>query len=121
MLGDIHEVTGWVTIGFTGLVGLWGVAAAVRKREVGAWFALGTIVGLVMAVVQTGLGLVLYWQGLNPGSFHLFYGIVVLFAVAFGYIYKAQLAANPALRWGLLMLFVCGLGLRAWMTFGASL
>ena len=121
MLGDIHEVSGWVTIVLTGLVGLWGVGAAIRKVEVGPWFALGTIVGLVLAVVQTGLGLLLYWQGFNPGSFHLFYGIVVLFAVAFAYIYKAQLAVNPALRWGLLMLFVSGLGLRAWMTFGAAL
>ena len=121
MLGDIHEWTGWVTIVFTGLVGLWGVVTAARKAEAGPWFALGTIVGLAMAVLQTGLGLLLFWQGFNPGSFHLFYGIVVLFAVAFAYIYRSQLAANPALRWGLLMLFVSGLGLRAWMTFGASL
>jgi hypothetical protein len=45
----------------------------------------------------------------------------VLFMVAFAYIFRAQLAVSPGLRWGLLALFVAGLGIRAWMTFGRVL
>ncbi len=119
-VGEIHSVTGWVAIGWTAAVGLWGVVASIRKAEVGPWFALGTIGGLAFTALQVGLGLVLFAQGFDPGSFHLFYGIVILFMVAFAYIFRAQLAVDPGLRWGLLLLFVAGLGLRAWATFGTA-
>jgi hypothetical protein len=117
-VGDLHSVTGWVAIGWTALVGFWGVGASIRKTAVGPWFALATIGGLAFTAVQVGLGLWLFARGIDPGSFHLFYGIVILFMVAFAYIFRAQLAVDPGLRWGLLLLFVAGLGLRAWATFG---
>lgn len=120
-MGTVHEVVGWIAIGMNALVGLWGVGAHIAKRGVGPWFALSAIVGLLLAAVQVGLGLLLFAGGANPGSFHLFYGFVVLFMVAFAYIFRAQLAVSPGLRWGLLALFVAGLGIRAWMTFGQVL
>jgi hypothetical protein len=44
--------------------------------------------------------------------------VVVAFALAFAYIYRAQLAKRPALYWGLLLLFLMGLGIRGIMSFG---
>ena len=59
--------------------------------------------------------MVLYSQGYRPGNdFHLFYGFVILFTFSFAYIYRTQMEKRPALAWGLLLLFVMGLGLRAW-------
>ena len=55
--------------------------------------------------------------GFDPGSAHLFYGVVILFTVAFAYVYRAQFERRPALAWALLMLFMCGLGIRGWLNF----
>ena len=44
----------------------------------------------------------------------MFYGFLILFTFAFAYIYRAQLDRRPALYYGLLLLFVMGLGIRAW-------
>lgn len=68
-------------------------------------------------VIQVLAGIVLYLQDEDPGAFHMFYGFLVLFSLAFAYMYRSQLAKRPALAWGLLLLFVMGLGLRAIMTF----
>ena len=65
--------------------------------------------------MQVGLGFLAYNEGFRPqDDFHLFYGFVILFTLTFAYIYKSQLARRPALAYGLLLLFVMGLGLRAW-------
>lgn len=120
-MADVHNVLGWVAIGWLGFVGLWGVGSAALRRDVGPFFAIGTLLGLAIATVQVGLGLVLFAGGSDPGSFHLFYGIVILFGVAFAYIFRSQLAVAPGLRWGLMLLFMAGLGLRAWATFGQGL
>lgn len=120
-MGTLHEIVGWTAIGWNAAVGLWGVGFHVAKREVGPWFALAAFGGLALAGVQVGLGLVMFIGGTDPGSFHVFYGFVVLFMVAFAYIFRSTLAASPGLRWGLLALFVAGLGIRAWMTFGLAL
>lgn len=120
-MSTLHVWLGWTMIGWNGAVGLWGVLAAWRKREVGPFFALGTIAGLVLAVIQVLLGVGLLVAGINPGSFHIFYGMTVVFLVGFAYIYRVQLAVHPGLRWGLLLLFMAGLGLRGWQTFGMTL
>ena len=50
-----------------------------------------------------------------PGNaFHVFYGVVIAVTFALAYVYRAQLDRRPMLAYGLLLLFVMGLGLRAW-------
>jgi hypothetical protein len=44
----------------------------------------------------------------------VFYGIVIVMTFSIAYVYRAQLARRPALAYGILLLFVMGLGLRAW-------
>ena len=77
-------------------------------------FGTGPDTALVLA------GIILYLQDKDPGARHMFYGFLVLFTLAFAYMYRAPLAKRPALAWGLLMLFVMGLGLRAITTFEGS-
>lgn len=120
MLRDFHVWTANLVIGINACVGLWGMGLAIAKHSPNRWFDVAKFVGLGTAGVQVGLGLVLYGRGLNPGSIHMFYGMVMIFTLAFVYIYRLQFEKRPALAWGLLALFVMGLGIRGWMNFGLS-
>ena len=112
---SLHANWFFVAVITNGLAGLWGVVAAIAKRTPGKWFTAATWVAIGTMLVQVTLGLLAYNQGHRPADdFHLFYGFLILFTFAFAYIYRAQLAKRPALAYGLMLLFVMGLGLRAW-------
>jgi hypothetical protein len=42
--------------------------------------------------------------------------VLVAVTLTLAYLYRSQLACRPAVGYGLLLLFVMGLGLRAWAT-----
>lgn len=115
-----HTTWGWVAISIAGVAGLVGVGFAFARRPLtkAFWILAGS--GMVALVIQVLAGVVLYLQDEDPGAFHMFYGFLVLFSLSFAYMYRSQMAKRPALAWGLLMLFVMGLGLRAIMTFEGS-
>lgn len=120
MLREVHVAAAYLVVGFNGLTGLAGLILAALRRRPGRLFDVAKYVSLGGAFVQVSIGLILYGQGNNPGSIHMFYGIVIMFTLAFVYIYRAQFAKRPALAWALVLLFVMGLGLRGWMNFGES-
>lgn len=112
---DLHSNWFLVAVIATGLVGLWGLVAAITRKAPGRWFRPATGVATGAMLVQVALGFLVYNEGFRPNDdFHLFYGFVILFTFTFAYIYRSQLAKRPALAYGLLLLFVMGLGLRAW-------
>jgi hypothetical protein len=121
MLAAFHNTWGWVAAGLCGLVGLWGIGLRLAGRDPGRFFRVGVVLAVGGILVQVGMGLLLLSQGHEPGSLHVFYGILILFTLAFAYIYRPQLAKRPALAWGLLLLFVMGLGIRAITSFGENL
>jgi hypothetical protein len=102
----------------TGGVGLWGVALHLAKKVPPTLFSWSRGVAISAMVVQVGLGLILYAQDLRPDALHVFYGFVILFTLSFAYIYRPTLAKRPALAYGLLLLFLMGLGLRAYANIG---
>ena len=120
MLRDLHVLTANAVIAINALVGMWGLALAIAKRSPGRAFDVAKYAGLGVAALQVGFGLMLYVRGLNPGSIHMFYGMVMIFTMAFVYIYRLQFQKRPALAWGFLAQFVMGLGIRGWMNFGQS-
>lgn len=120
MLREFHILTAYLVVATNGISGLWGVTLAIARRTPGRAFDVAKYASLGIAFLQVSLGLILYGQGTNPGSIHMFYGIVIMFTLAFVYIYRAQFAKRPALAWGLVLLFVMGLGLRGWMNFGEN-
>jgi len=94
---------------------LWGLVLGLMKRPGSRAFRLARDAAIVAMLVQVGAGLILYGRGLRPGnSFHVFYGVVIAFTFSFAYIYRSQLDRKPELGYGLLLLFVMGLGFRAW-------
>lgn len=109
----------YVAVISTGLVGLWGLALAIAKRAPGRSFAVARGAAIGAMLIQVAAGAILWQQGNRPGDgFHVFYGLVIAFTFTFAYVYRAQLARKPALGYGLLLLFVMGLGLRAWANVG---
>lgn len=118
MLASTHEILGWTFVGAAGLTGLYGVLLALLKREPNRIFWSAVVVSFALGVAQVSLGLIMFGRGQNPGGFHVFYGTVLLFTVAFAYVYKSQLSKRPALYWGLILLFAMGVGLRGIANFG---
>ena len=120
-MGDIHSVWGWVAVAVCGLAGLFGIALAILNRPPGRLFqaALAVAVGALIVQVLLGLGS-MNFEEKNPGNQHVFYGVVISFTLGFAYIYRAQFRKRPALYFGLLLLFLMGLGIRGIMTFGHS-
>jgi len=118
-VGGFHAFWGWVAIGLLLVVALWGLGLALVHRQPGRAFWAGAGVAMAAMTVQVGLGLYAFGvEGIRSGNQHLFYGILILFSFSFAYIYRPQLAKRPALSYGLLLLFVMGLGVRAVLTFG---
>ncbi len=121
MIGEIHSVWGWVAIGIAGAVGLWGVVLGLAGKQPGRPFYVGLGVGVTAMLAQVAMGVYSFAvEGIQPGTQHVFYGVVITFTFAFAYIYRVQFRRRPALYLGLLMLFVMGLGIRGVLTFGNS-
>lgn len=116
-MAEFHRNWFYVAIALNGLVGLWGVGLAIRSRFPGRAFGVGRTAAILAMLIQVGAGFVLFQRGFRPASIHMFYGFVILFTFTFAYIYRAQLDRRPALSYGLLLLFVMGLGIRAWQSF----
>lgn len=112
---SLHANWFYVAVITNGLAGLWGLVLVLLKRPTTRLFDWVVGIAVVAMLLQVGFGLILYSQGWRPANeFHLFYGFVILFAFTFAYIYRSQFEKRPALAWGLTLLFVMGLGLRAW-------
>lgn len=120
MLSSAHNWLGWAAVWVCGASGLAALAYHFLRRPLDRVFR--AVVGLAAAamITQVGLGLVLFGQDFEPGSIHMFYGIVILLTLTFVYIYREQYRRRPALYWGLTLLFMMGLGLRGISSFGQS-
>jgi hypothetical protein len=112
---SFHSTWAWVAVTTTGLVGLWGLGLAVTKRAAGTAFRIGWAVAYAVVTIQVVAGLIMWGRGDRPeNEFHVFYGVTIMATFAFAYVYRAQMERRPALAYGLMLLFVMGLGLRAW-------
>jgi hypothetical protein len=120
-VGDFHSVWGWVAVGVCGLAGLFGITLAIIHRPPGRVFQAAFVAAVGAVIVQVLLGLgSMNLEDKNPGNQHVFYGVVISFTLGFSYIYRAHFRTRPALYFGLLLLFLMGLGIRGIMTFGQS-
>lgn len=114
-----HQNWFYVATFATGLVGLWGVVLAATKREPGELFGRAVLAAGAVMLVQVAAGLWLWGEGRRPGDgFHVFYGVVIAITFSLAYLYRSSMRRRPALSYGLLLLFVMGLGLRAWANVG---
>lgn len=120
MLSSVHSWLGWAAVWMCGAAGLAALAFHFLRLPLGRVFKVTAGLPTAVMVVQVGLGLVLFGRDFEPGSIHMFYGIVILLTLTFVYIYREQYRRRPALYWGLTLLFMMGLGLRGISSFGQS-
>ncbi|MDJ0791315.1 MAG: hypothetical protein QNJ71_05415 [Acidimicrobiia bacterium] len=114
-----HQNWFWVAVISCGIVGLWGLIFAIAKWTPGRTFSIARGVAIAAMLIQVGAGVYLYYRGVRPGnSFHVFYGVVIAVTFTLAYLYRSTMAKRPALTYGVLLLFVMGLGLRAWSNVG---
>lgn len=104
--------------------GVGGLAALVmhwRKTPIGRtfWTIIALAVAALLLQVLLGLG-AMNLEDKDPGNQHVFYGVVISFTLAFAYIYRTQFRKKPGLYYGLLLLFLMGLGIRGIMAFGGN-
>lgn len=112
---EFHQQWFYVAVVSCGIVGAWGLALALMKRDLNRAFTIARAFAIVAILVQVGAGVVLYSNDIRPGnSFHVFYGVVIAITLTLAYLYRSTMARKPALTYGILLLFVMGLGLRAW-------
>ena len=109
----------WVVIVGNGLVGLWVLLAHWFRplRRPAAWTFVIAAQAAVVVQVVTGIYL-RSAGGLPVRNFHVFYGAVSVIAVALGYLYakgSEWVEENRWLFFGLLELFLMGLGIRAYL------
>ena len=121
MVSVFHNIWAWVSIyltGFTGLI-LVGFFLVNKKKN----YIIDYLIKLsvISILIQISAGLYLFGIGVDPGSFHLFYGVVILFTLIFIYIYRNDMNQKFELFWGLSILFIMGLAIRAVLTFGRGL
>ena len=112
---EFHQQWFYVAVVSCGLVGVWGLTLALMKRDLNRSFTIARAAAIIAILVQVGAGVILYSNDIRPGnSFHVFYGVVIAITLTLAYLYRSTMARKPALTYGILLLFVMGLGLRAW-------
>jgi len=117
-LPDIHARLALSFILFMAIASVWNLAAAARRRGVNGT-AFGILaVGELLALAQGLLGVVLYLGGERPARpLHLIYGATaVLTLPAYYAISKGRDDRRASLVYGLLCLFLAGIGYRAIVT-----
>lgn len=118
MLTFLHDRLANTVILFSLAAGLWGLVAYFRRRGVTAnhWGIL--IIGEILYAAQGLLGISLWLAGERPArTIHLLYGAVALISLpAFYAASKGRDDRRAALIYGLLGLFLAGIGARAMST-----
>jgi hypothetical protein len=113
-LAGVHTAWAWVVIVGNGLAGVWALGAEYRPalRTPALWrFTAGV---QVSAFVQVVIGVIMVAGRDTPDlQFHMFYGFIMLAAIGIIYSYRQQLRDRLYLLYGLVGLFIMGLGIRA--------
>ena len=83
----------------------------------GRWLWVLTTSAEVAILVQVLVGVILVSADkLTPPRFHMFYGFIAFIAVGVAYSYRASMQGRLEVLYGLVGLFLMGLGIRAMLT-----
>ena len=122
MINTIHSYSGFISAWVCGVSGLVFLIMHFKIKQRNEILGSYLIISSVLTLLTNAL-IVAYLYSLDKdlGSFHLFYVAIVLFTLTFLYIYKDQMRENYFLYWGLALLYLMGLAIRAITTLGEVL
>ncbi|HEX6313197.1 MAG TPA: hypothetical protein VF152_16410 [Acidimicrobiia bacterium] len=115
-LDAFHEGFGYVVIVANGGAGAVGVAAWLLPRLRGRWLWIFTIAAEVAILVEVIVGVILFAATDATADrlrFHMFYGFLMFLTVGLAYQYRDSLQGRLEMFYGLVGLFIMGLGIRA--------
>lgn len=111
---DFHEVWGYVAIVANGLVGLAALVAWRFRNLRGRWLWVAVIAAEAAMLLQVVVGVALVASDdYTVARFHMFYGFLAFVTVGIAYSYRQQMRGRRELLYGLVGLFIMGLGIRA--------
>lgn len=111
---DFHKVWAYVAIVANALAGIVLLVCWRVKQWRGRWMWIPTIAAEAAMMLQVVVGVVLVASDdyVVP-RFHMFYGFVAFLTVGIAYSYRQQMRGRRELFYGLVGLFIMGLGIRA--------
>jgi hypothetical protein len=113
-LRSFHGVWGYVAIVANGLVGVAALIAWRYRKVRGRWLWWSTIAAESTMMVQVLIGVILVSsKEYTAPRFHMFYGFLAFLTVGLAYSYRRQMRGRRELFYGLVGLFIMGLGIRA--------
>jgi hypothetical protein len=121
----LHEFVGFLVVGVFAVGWLWGLGAAIARRDPGERFWTWLTVAQVVAGIQAVLGIILLVMGRRPSTWlHLVYGFGPFVILAIAHVLARDLAktktgAPVVALWVPFAVgsFICfGLALRGLMT-----
>lgn len=111
---DFHRVWGYLAIVANALVGIVALVAWRQRRLRGRWLWVVTVVAEAMLMLQVLVGVILVAsKDYTAPQVHMFYGFLAFITVGLAYQYRTQMRGRHELWYGLVGLFLMGLGLRA--------
>jgi hypothetical protein len=111
---DFHKVWAYIAIGANAIAGIIALIAWKVRSWRGRWIWVVTIVAeaAMMLQVLVGVALVASDEYVAP-RFHMFYGFLAFLTVGIALSYRKQMRGRRELLYGLVGLFIMGLGIRA--------
>jgi hypothetical protein len=116
----LHGRFGMALILYMLVLGIWGVINYFRGSGISGSYLGALVIGEILAIVQTVLGVGLLLSDVHPGrEIHFLYGALFPLIIPFVYTYaRAQPARRASMLYGLATLFLFGLAIRAMGTGG---
>jgi len=111
---DFHRVWAYVAITANALAGIVALVAWKVRSWRGRWIWVVTVVAEAMMMLQVlvGVTLVASDEYVAP-RFHMFYGFLAFLTVGIALSYRKQMRGRREMFYGLVGLFLMGLGIRA--------
>ncbi len=118
LLIQIHDILANTFLYFSAIIALWALFHMIRGKEIGGDFFGAVVIGEVVVVLQSVVGIIMMIMGLVPArGIHYLYGAVtVLMWPAVFAITRGETSEREALYWTLSSGFLFGIILRAIQT-----
>jgi hypothetical protein len=114
VLHSFHSWWGYAAIAMNAIVGVAALIAWRFDGLRGRWLWIVTIVAEAAMMLQVLVGVILVAsKDYTVPRFHMFYGFLAFLTVGLAYQYRAQMRGRRELMYGLVGLFIMGLGIRA--------